>query len=817
MNLILEAKRLLEKIYGYKEFKNGQEEIIKSVLDKKDTLGVMPTGGGKSVCYQIPALVLEGLTIVISPLISLMKDQVDTLNEIGVNSAFLNSTLSNIEQEEIIFRLRSNDLKLLYIAPERLNSMELINVLNSIKVAQIAIDEAHCVSQWGHDFRTSYKNIVPFILKLNERPVITAFTATASSVVREDILNILQLREPSVFVTGFDRENIEIEVLKGIDKRSYILEYIKENISESGIIYASTRKEVELIWAFLMKNNINALKYHAGLPDQERKQNQEDFIFDKVSIIVATNAFGMGIDKPNVRFVIHYAMPQSIEAYYQEIGRAGRDGEKSKAILLFSSADVQTQKYLIDLSVLNFDRKEEAFKKLQKMLDYVYSNGCYRAYILNHFGEEASEKCDNCSNCLVEGEQIDRTLEAQKVLSCVYRMKRPYGVGVIVDVLRGSKVKKILDLGFNTLSTYGLMKEYTKDDLKEFINTLISHGYLSMTPSEYPTIFVNQTSMEILKGNKLVVFKEIKVKRNLEKENELYTILKEIRYEISIEKGIPPYAIFGDSSLKEMTLRYPQNKEAFISIQGVGEKRYENYGERFIDVIKEYVSENNIKVVATAIAGSDVKKELDSIPLDVISNVELLEKLLEVRDELAKKEKTYKSYILPLNSLKEMSGRLPRDTDEFTDISGVGPKKVASYASSFLAVINTYISENELDVTWTDKKRRKVVIDGETRTAKEITIDELKGKKDIENISETLELSLSTILGYVTEYVVEGNEYVFDLDLKKYYSDSQEQEIMNACDKLGIENIAKLKKELLREVKYESIRAVILNKYILNV
>ncbi|MGL5067882.1 MAG: DNA helicase RecQ [Sarcina sp.] len=817
MNLILEAKRLLEKIYGYKEFKNGQEEIIRSVLDKKDTLGVMPTGGGKSVCYQIPALVLEGLTIVISPLISLMKDQVDTLNEIGVNSAFLNSTLSNIEQEEIIFRLRSNDLKLLYIAPERLNSMELINVLNSIKVAQIAIDEAHCVSQWGHDFRTSYKNIVPFIAKLNERPVITAFTATASSAVREDILNILQLREPNVFVTGFDRENIEIEVLKGIDKRSYILEYIKENISESGIIYASTRKEVELIWAFLMKNNINALKYHAGLPDQERKQNQEDFIFDKVSIIVATNAFGMGIDKPNVRFVIHYAMLQSIEAYYQEIGRAGRDGEKSKAILLFSSADVQTQKYLIDLSVLNFDRKEEAFKKLQKMLDYVYSNGCYRAYILNHFGEEASEKCDNCSNCLVEGEQIDRTLEAQKVLSCVYRMKRPYGVGVIVDVLRGSKVKKILDLGFNTLSTYGLMKEYTKDDLKEFINTLISHGYLSMTPSEYPTIFVNQTSMEILKGNKLVVFKEIKVKRNLEKENELYTILKEIRYEISIEKGIPPYAIFGDSSLKEMTLRYPQNKEAFISIQGVGEKRYENYGERFIDVIKEYVSENNIKVVATAIAGSDVKKELDSIPLDVISNVELLEKLLEVRDELAKKEKTYKSYILPLNSLKEMSGRLPRDTDEFTDISGVGPKKVASYASSFLEVINKYILDNEISVTWTDKKRRKVVIDGETRSAKEITIDELKDKKDIENISETLELSLSTILGYVTEYVVDGNEYTFDLNLEKYYSDTEEKEIMTACDKLGIENIASLKKELPREIKYESIRAIILNKYILNV
>ncbi|WP_297518217.1 DNA helicase RecQ [uncultured Clostridium sp.] len=815
--MILKAKNLLEKIYGYKDFKKGQEEIIKSVLDRRDTLGVMPTGGGKSVCYQIPALVLDGITIVISPLISLMKDQVDTLNEIGINSAFLNSTLSAIEQEEILFRIRNNDLKLLYIAPERLNSMELINVLNSIKVAQVAIDEAHCVSQWGHDFRTSYKNIVPFIYKLNERPVITAFTATASSAVRDDILNILGLIEPNVFVTGFDRENIEIEVLKGVDKKSYVLEYIKENISESGIIYASTRKEVELMWAFLMKNNIPTLKYHAGLSDQERRQNQEDFIFDKVSIMVATNAFGMGIDKPNVRFVIHYAMPQSIEAYYQEIGRAGRDGEKSKAILLFSSADVQTQKYLIDISVLNFDRKEESFKKLQKMLDYVYSNGCYRAYILNHFGEEANEKCDNCSNCLVEGEEIDRTLEAQKVLSCVYRMKRPYGVGVIVDVLRGSKVKKILDLGFNTVSTYGLMREYTKDDLKEFINTLISHGYLSMTPSEYPTIFVNQTSMDILKGNKLVVFKEVKIRRNIEKENELYTILKEIRYEISIEKGIPPYAIFGDSSLKEMSIRYPRTKEEFISVQGVGEKRYENYGERFIDIIKEYVSDNDIKVEVTIGTKTAVKKELDSMPLDVISNNELLEKLLEVRDTLAKKENTYKSYILPLNSLKEMSGRFPKDTDEFTDISGVGPKKVENYASAFLDVVNAYILENNISTQWIEKKRRKVVIDGETRTAKEITIDELKNKTALDDISKILELSISTILGYVTEYIMDGNEYTFELNLEKYYSDSEEQAIMTACDKLGIDNIAKLKKELPREFRYESIRAIILNKYILNV
>ena len=813
--MILEAKKLLEKIYGYKDFKKGQEEIIKSILNKKDTLGVMPTGGGKSICYQIPALVLDGITIVISPLISLMKDQVDSLNEVGVNSAFLNSTLSSIEQQEVLFRVRNNDLKLLYIAPERLNDKELINILNENRVAQIAIDEAHCVSQWGHDFRTSYKNIAVFIRSLKEKPVITAFTATASENVRKDIVSMLSLSNPNIFVTGFDRENIEINILKGIDKKKYILDYIKENINDSGIIYATTRKEVDEIEKFLEKNGIGVLKYHAGMSDIERKESQENFIFDKEKIMVATNAFGMGIDKSNIRFVIHYSMPRSIEAYYQEIGRAGRDGLESKAILLFSSSDVQTQKYLIDLSVVSFDRKEEEFRKLQNMLDFVYTNDCYRKYILNHFGEEAPLNCGKCSNCLNEGEEIDRTLDAQKVLSCVYRMKRPYGIGVVVDVLRGSKSKKIIDLEFDKLSTYGLMKDYTKDDLKEFINTLIAHGYLGMTPSDYPTIFVTNTSLEILKGNKKVKFKEVKVRRNLESENELFELLRSLRHKIALDKKIPPYTIFGDISLKEMSIRYPIDKDSLMNIQGVGEKKFDSYGQEFIDVIKNYIEQHNIKPSKNIASDLSLRKELDSMPLEVVTNKELLEKLLNLRDRIVDEEKIYKSYVLNINTLKEMSARLPKNIDEFSDISGIGPKKIEKYANRFLEIINEYIKENNIEVEWIEKKRRKVIIDGETRTAKEIIIDSLKENMDIESISEEVELSISTILGYVSEYVLEENKYEFDINLDKYYTKDEEEIIVEKCNQLGIDNIANLKKALPREIRYESIRAIILRKYIL--
>lgn len=813
--MINKAKKYLEKFYGYSSFRRGQEEIIESIINKNDTLAIMPTGGGKSICYQLPALVFDGVTIVISPLISLMKDQVDSLNEIGIKANFINSTLSTLEQDEIMLRLRNNEIKLLYIAPERLGDNRLIEILNSIKVSQVSIDEAHCISTWGHDFRSSYKNISSFIEKLNERPVVTGFTATASDQVRNDIVKLLNIQNANVYISGFDRENIKINIENGIDKKDYLIKYLNGN-SNSGIIYCATRKDVDNIKDYLVGRGIEAVKYHAGMSEKDRGSSQEEFIFDRANIMVATNAFGMGIDKSNVRYVIHYSIPKSIEAYYQEIGRAGRDGEKSEAILLFDSSDIQLQKYLIDSSVQSIDRKENELKKLQVMLDFVYINNCYRKYILNYFGEEYKELCDNCSNCQSSDKIIDKTIEAQKVLSCVYRMKKPFGTGVVIDVLRGAKSKKILAEGFDELSTYGIMKDMSKNELKIFISTLVAHSYLGVTINTFPTLFVNDNSVEILKGEKKVELKDIKVNRNLDNEDELFVILKEIRNNISIKSKVPPYIIFSDSTLKEMSIKFPSTKESMLDITGVGESKYEKYGEQFIEVIKIYVEENNIKVAENISSNKEIKKEVDKLPLYVDTDLDLLDLLLKSRDEIAKKESVYKGYVLSLKSLKEISARYPTNEKEFSDISGVGPKKVKDYCGTILDIVNNYIQKNNISTHWEEKGRKKVVIDGEERSDRKILIADLNENLSLEKISEKLELSISTLIGYLCDYVSEYNEYNFDIDLNKYYTNQDKEIIDKKIMEMGIENIAALKKALPREIKYESIRAVILNSMINN-
>ena len=607
--MINRAREVLKEYYGYDSFRERQEEIITSILDGKDVVTIMPTGGGKSICYQVPALILDGLTIVISPLISLMKDQVDNIKNMGIKSAYINSTLSENEIKSILNDVIKNEVKILYVAPERLESTEFLNLITRVKISQIAVDEAHCISQWGHDFRSSYRRISKFIDLLVYRPIITAFTATATDEVRRDIINLLRLNEPKIFITGFDRKNLKITIEKAVVKKQYILDYINSSEGASGIIYCATRKDVDIIYEMLIANNIKGERYHAGLNDEERRLAQERFIYDQANVMVATNAFGMGIDKPDIRYVIHYNMPKSLEGYYQEIGRVGRDGEESECIMLFSPSDVQTQRYIIDIGTSNSVRKEKEYAKLQTMVNLIYTQECYRKYILNYFGEEYEGNCNKCSNCDTEQSKEDKTIDAQKVISCVYRVKRGYGVGMLVDVLRGSKNKKLLDLKLNEVSTYGIMKEYSKDNLTEFINTLIALGYLNYG-GEYPVVSLNNNSMEIVKGKRTVWIREHKInKASFTVDNELFEILRRLRHEIAVGEKVPPYMVFGDSTLKELSSRMPVDKEQMLEVSGVGERKYDKYGQQFIEKIMDYLNSNNINHIWISKAKSDISIE----------------------------------------------------------------------------------------------------------------------------------------------------------------------------------------------------------------
>ena len=809
---------VLHKYYGYTSFRKGQENIITSIINKEDVLAIMPTGGGKSICYQVPALCLDGITIVISPLISLMKDQVDALKTMGVKARLINSSLSNSEYNEALEEIENDECKIIYIAPERLDSMDFVNIIRGKNISQVAIDEAHCVSQWGHDFRVSYKKIPYFINRLDKRPIVTAFTATASNEVREDIINILNLHNPAVYITGFDRENLSINIVKSSSKNKYTLDYVENHKNESGIIYASTRKEVETIYEGLLKRNYSVAKYHAGLSNEARKEYQENFINDDIKIMVATNAFGMGIDKPNIRWVLHYNMPQSIENYYQEIGRAGRDGEDSECVLLFSPGDVHTQKYLVEVGIENSERKRVQYKKLQQMVDLVYSNTCYRKNILNYFGETFLEDCNNCSNCLNEGEVVDKTLDAQKVISCIARMKRSFGATMIIDVLRGSKNKKVLDLGFDTLTTYGIMKNYSNEDLKTFINTLVSHGFLDVVENigprgSFPTIKLNEQSLKVIRQEIKVEFKEDKVTKSRYVENELYEMLVSLRSEIAKEEGIAPYMVFGDATLKNMASVYATNKEEMLNISGVGQIKYEKYGKRFEDIIEKYIEEKNIdKSKLNTVSGKSTG--LNSEYFNVTTDKKLYERLRDYRLSVSKLEGVLPYMILSSNTLKEISGRYPLDEEQLKDIGGIGPVKINKYGEDIINIVKEYIQENNINPKWEEKKRLKLVLDGDSRKNDEIALDLLNQNKDINDVADELEISVSTVLGYVYDYIKLGNNINFDIDLKCMYTENEKEMILDAINRFGDEKVSVIKKVMPDYVKYESIRAVILERYI---
>ncbi|MCU5376324.1 DNA helicase RecQ [Bacillus cereus] len=589
--MFTKAQELLASYFGYSSFRRGQDETIKNVLDGKDTVCIMPTGGGKSICYQIPALVFEGTTLVISPLISLMKDQVDTLVQNGISATYINSSISIAEANQRIQLAKQGHYKLLYVAPERLDSMEFVDQLIDMQIPMIAIDEAHCISQWGHDFRPSYLHIHRILDYLPEKPLVLALTATATPQVREDICNTLGINQENTIMTTFERENLSFSVIKGQDRHAYLADYIRQNQKESGIIYAATRKVVDQLYEDLMNAGVSVSKYHAGMSDTDRNEQQELFLRDEVSVMVATSAFGMGIDKSNIRYVIHYQLPKNMESYYQEAGRAGRDGLDSACILLYSSQDVQVQRFLIDQST-GESRFSNELEKLQNMTDYCHTEQCLQSFILQYFGEEPKEDCGRCGNCTDDRESIDVTRESQMVLSCMIRTNQRFGKQMIAQVLTGSKNKKVIEFNFHTLPTYGLLSNRSVKEVSEFIEFLISDELIAVEHGTYPTLKVTEKGKEVLLSKVNVLRKERVETRQIVQDHPLFEVLREVRKEIAQGEGVPPFVIFSDQTLKDMCAKMPQSDSELLNVKGIGEHKLVKYGSHFLQAVQHFIKGN---------------------------------------------------------------------------------------------------------------------------------------------------------------------------------------------------------------------------------
>ena len=594
-------QNVLERHYGFDSFRPGQENIIEAIMNGEDVLAIMPTGGGKSLCYQIPAICMQGTALVVSPLISLMKDQVDSLQAMGVRAGYINSQMDKHTYLDTMDKAMFGYYDLLYIAPERLDSDHFMATISNMQINLIAVDEAHCISQWGQDFRPSYQNI-PRLRDSMDYPVpFAAFTATATTTVKEDIKRQLMLKQPHEYVASFDRPNLYFSVIPTKKKSADLLKYVSD--LESAVIYCNTRKNVETVYHSLAKKGFSVTYYHAGIPAEERNKNQDDFIYDRKSIMVATNAFGMGIDKSNVRKVIHYNMPLDMESYYQEAGRAGRDGAPSEAVLLYSSQDIITNTFLIEQG-----NQPHAKEKMNRIISYCKTGKCLRRYILNYFDEEPSwEACDQCSNCNGETETMDVTVESQKILSCIYRMNQRFGTGMVTDVLRGKNNERIRSMHFTQLSTYGIMSDYKDDMIKDIISLLISEGYLALSGDQYPILTLTAKSNQLLKSEttllmtrKVVEESPKKVKKDradVQDYNEsLFDELRHLRSEIASEIGKPPFIVFTDRSLIDMAAKLPLTEEEFLDTHGVGQSKLEDYGEAFMTTISDFIEDNQLDV-----------------------------------------------------------------------------------------------------------------------------------------------------------------------------------------------------------------------------
>lgn len=776
LNNLDDAKVLLKKFFGYDNFRSGQEEIISHILNGEDCLGIMPTGAGKSICYQIPAMLMDGTCIVISPLISLMKDQVDGLNQLGIPATFINSTLTPNQYMQAIENAASGMYKIIYVAPERLDSDTFFNLLKHLHISMFAVDEAHCVSRWGHDFRPSYTQIANVILNLEPRPIVTAFTATATKLVKDDIISLLHLESPFCLTTGFDRKNLYFSVKSVENRKMFVYDYVQSHLDDSGIVYCLTRKSVDDLYDNLLKLGVKASKYHAGMTDKQRNDNQNDFVYDRTSVMVATNAFGMGIDKSNIRYVIHFNMPRDLESYYQEAGRAGRDGDVSNCILLFNRSDIVTNKFLIEQGNPNVNHANE-YQKLNDMVDYCNTDKCLRKYILEYFGESPDfDNCHNCCNCDSDATVTDITVESKKILSCIKRMHERFGSGLVTDVLKGSHSAKVVSMGFDKLSTYGIMSEYSKVTIKDMISFLGTEGYIKTVGDKYPFLVLTPSANDVLFGDKHVFIKRkfekledhtsssssssnsfgsSSSKSNRPLDETLFSVLKDLRRDVAYKFNVPPFLVFADVSLKQMASDYPISVRSFLNISGVGRYKMERYGYIFLDAIREYVKDNNIDVYWD---------NLNDTPDDNV-NVSPDDSVVLTNDGGSNGNAASGAGI--------------------TDIPGVNPNHAVSGSNSV-------------------KKKKQPALGRES--TKKISYDLYMQGKSIDEIADIRKLTKQTIQGHLLDCYKDG----MDIDIEKEIHTEYKDVIFDAIRKFGTERLKPLKEAVPEEVTYMDIRYYIL-------